>query len=786
MKYGYFTNDKEYIITRPNTPTPWMNYLNNGKYCAMVSNTGGGYSFYIDPKENRILRYRYNNIPVDRPGRYIYLRDKKSSQYWSPTWQPTLTELNDYECRHGLGYTKIKSTCDNITSEILYFVPVEDDLEIWMLTLQNNSPETRNIDVYSYVEFCLWDAISDQRDLQYIQNVAVAKFDAQLKAIVYQLFDKSKPIAYFYSDQLLSGYDCDRESFIGRYRSENNPICVETGSCSNSKALGGNPIAATCSSLEIEPNEKKTLTYILGITKEKSKIPQVIIKYKNIDEINNAFEKLKQNWDVYLKNIHVKTPDEAFNQIINTWNQYQCKTTFDWARYASFYETGIGRGIGFRDFNQDTLGACHAIPHLVRSKILEIARTQFENGMVYHQYFPLTGLGGFPDYSNPRMKFFADDHLWMVFSVSNYLKETGDCSILNEQIPFVEGSKATLYEHLCKAINFTENNLGPSGFPLIGTADWNDTMQLHGPNKRAESVMVAMQYHKALLDMSEIASAFCIDGNSSYFKNLAKKHRDHINNNAWDGKWYIRAIDDDGNVIGSKSNEEGQIFLNTQTWSVYGEVAPSGRALECMNSVRNNLVTTYGVKLFSPAYTRYYPNLGGISTFPPGLKENAAIFCHTNPWAEIAECILGRGDIAYEYYKKISPSKKNDIADIHQTEPYVYSQMIAGNDHPQHGIAKNSWLTGTASWTLKAATDWILGIRPEHEGLKIDPCIPEEWRHFELKRRFRGVLYDISVQNPECVSKGVDEVLVDGKLIEGNIIPPFNDNKTRSVRVLMG
>ena len=784
MLYGYFDDEqKEYVITRPDTPLPWINYLSNGKYCAMISNTGGGYSFYIDPRDQRILRYRYNNLPVDRPGRYFYIRDNNTSEFWSPTWQPVAKKLENYRCRHGLGYTKISSSYQGVHAEILYFVPMKENLEVWSLTLQNNSSKKKELTIFSYAEFCLWNAISDQRDLQYIQNVAVAKYDESESIIFYHFFDQTSPIAFFTSNGNVVSYDCDRESFIGRYHSEENPICVENGKCTNSQALGGNPIAATCNKMTLKPREIKNIIFILGIVEKKSQAKPLNKKYKEFNNVKIELLKLKENWDNYLEKFIVDTPNKEFNCIINIWNPYQCKTTFDWARYVSFYETGIGRGIGFRDSNQDTLAVCHVLPKNVRNRLLELAKNQFENGKVYHLYFPLTGKGEYPDYVNPLMKFFSDDHLWMIFAVSNYLKETGDMSILEENVNFVEGSKESLYEHLKRAIDFTTNHIGPHGFPLIGTADWNDTLQLHGPNKNGESVMVAMQLHKALLDISEIAYEFNVKNDSNKFNNLAKKVKEHINKYAWDGQWYVRAFTDDGEVIGSQKNKEGKIFLNSQSWAVFSKVAPLDRGFQCMNSVREHLVTDFGIKLLNPPYTRFYPELKGISTFPPGLKENASIFCHSNPWAEIAECILGRGDLAYEYFKKIALTTKNKIAEIHQTEPYIYSQMITGNDHPKFGSAKNSWLTGTASWTLKAATDWILGIRPQFHGLMIDPCIPKKWNKFRVIRYFRNAIYDIRVQNPEHLSKGKTRIRVDNIKQENNLVPIFKDGKKHIVEV---
>ncbi len=788
MQYGFFDDErKEYVITRPDTPLPWTNYLSNSKYCAIISNTGGGYSFYIDPRDQRILRYRYNNLPIDRPGRYFYIRDgNNNAEFWSPTWQPVMKSLDSYKCRHGLGYSIIESSYKGITAEILFLVPIKNDLEIWSFTIHNKSSQMKNISLFSYAEFCLWKAISDQRDLQYIQNVAVASYNEENNSIIYHLFDDSSPIAFFSSSDEITSFDCDREEFIGKYNSENNPKSVINNNCSNSIALGGNPIAATCHKFYLKPGETKEIVFILGITEKKSNISPILQKFKDKGKVESEFSKLAENWENFLQKKIVETPDNDFNTVLNIWNPYQCKTTFDWARYVSLYETGIGRGIGFRDSNQDTLAICHILPIQVRKRILDLAKIQFESGKVYHNYFPLTGKGEYPDYVNPIMHFFGDDHLWMIFAVSNYLKETGDSSILNEEVEYVEGVKDTLYNHLQRAIEFTNSNLGAHGFPLIGTADWNDTLQLHGPNKAGESVMIAMQFHKALFNLSEIANEFINIEDAKYYKNLAKEVNKNINKKAWDGQWYIRAFTDNGRIVGSKDCDEGSIFLNTQSWSIYSHVANEQRGLTCMDSVRKHLVTKYGIKLLNPPFTRYYPDLGGISTFPPGLKENASIFCHSNPWAIIAECILGRGEYAYEYYRKISPTNKNTISEIHQAEPYVYSQMITGDNHPKFGAAKNSWLTGTASWSLKAATDWILGIKPEFHGLLVDPCIPKEWKKFKIIRHYRNTIYDFNVFNPDNVSKGVKEITVDTNVLKNNLVPIFNDRKIHTVRVKMG
>ena len=785
MKYGHFSREgKEYVIVRPDTPTPWINYLSNNEYCAIVSNTAGGYSFHIDPLHRRILRYRYNNLPADRPGRYLYIRDDETGKYWSPTWQPVLAELSTFECRHGLGYTKISSSHSSIRAEITFLVPLEDNLEIWMLTLKNASSETKKLTVFSYAEFCLWQAFNDLTDLQCSQGLAVAKYEDD--AVNYSLFDVSTGYAFFASNGTITGYDCDRERFIGPYRNEASPAAVERGRCFNSEAHGGNPIAATSNSVMLNPEEAKTIIFVLGVVEKKSDAKKCIQKYKEKSAVDAELQRLREHWDAYLSNLQAKTVDEEFNIMINVWNQYQCKTTFDWSRYVSFYETGIGRGMGFRDCNQDTLGVVHALPKKVRQRILDLTKNQFENGHVYHLYYPLTGEGGFPPYTKEQMKFFSDDHLWLILSTSEYIKETGDMTILDENVNFVEGSNASLYDHLRRSIDFTINNMGKHGMPLLGTADWNDPQSLPGPNNAAESVWTAMLFHKVLLELAELCRECKREKDAQKFAALADKTKSHVNETAWDGDWYVRAYDDLGNPVGSSKRKEGKIYVNTQSWAVISQIAPKERGIQCMNSVKKHLNTEYGIMLLAPAYSRYYPEIGALTSYAPGLKENASIWSHANAWAILAECMLGRGDQAHEYYKKLAPPTKNRIAEIHQAEPYVYAQTIAGRDHPNFGLARQSWLTGTAAWMMKVATNWILGIRPQYHGLLVDPCIPTSWDNFMVTRHFRNAIYEIKVENPDHVSKGIKDVTVDGKKLKTSLLPSFADGKKHTVKITMG
>ena len=784
MEYGHFSKDyREYIITRPDTPTPWINYLGSSEYCAMISNTAGGYSFHKDPRNRRITRYRYNSVPIDRPGRYIYIRESKNGKNWSPTWQPTLSKLDSYECRHGLGYTKIASSYHGVESDVTYFVPVNQNLEIWILTIKNASSDELHLKVFSYCEYCLWDATRDQNDLQSIQFVGISRYNDG--AILYHYFDESTGYAFFASSEKIESYDCNRESFIGKYRNESNPEAVEQGECFGSEAIGGNPIAATCSSISLKPMESKTIIYVQGIANDKSEAKKLAQKFTNRKNVENEFQNLGTHWNSYLGKLKVETIDPDFNTMVNVWNQYQCRVTFDWSRYVSFYETGIGRGMGFRDCAQDVIGVVQAFPLRVRQRIISLAKNQFLDGHVYHIYFPLTGEGGFPYYVKKDMQFFSDDHLWLIPAVTEYIKETGDTSILEEKVEFVDGPPAAIYEHMQKSIDFSRSMLGKHGLPLLGTADWNDPLSIPGPNNAAESVFAAMLLHKSLTEMSDVSSQTGKGTESATYKDLARKTRDHLNKVAWDGEWFIRAFDDSGNPLGSKNCKEGKIYLNAQSWSILSGVASHERGIKSMDAVKENLDTKYGLILLGPAYSRYYGEIGALSSYAPGLKENASIWSHANAWAIIAECMLGRGDEAYGYYKKLAPPTKNGMASIHQAEPYVYAQTIAGIDHPAFGMAKQSWLTGTAAWMMKAATNWIIGVRPQYHGLLVDPCIPTSWRSFRMTRHFRGAIYDIVFSNPNGVSKGIKAVHVDDRLFENNLLPVFSDGETHKISITM-
>jgi cellobiose phosphorylase len=651
MRYGYFDEEnKEYVITRPDTPVPWINYLGLDEYCAMISNTAGGYSFHKDPRDKRILRYRYNNLPCDRPGRYIYMRDKETKDFWSCSWQPVIKPLSEfqYECRHGLGYTRINAVYKGIKSEAIYFVPLKENLEIWILRLQNLSKKERRLAIFSYVEFCLWQAIADSTDFQYTLNIANCLCE---KGVIFHLTNYYPKVgfgslAYFGASRKPQGFDCDREKFIGPYRSESNPLAVEEGFSFNSLAKGGNPVGSHSFYVTLKAKEKQSIVFVLGVEQDKPDGRRQVKKFANLAVALKELEKLKTDWRRYLDCLNLKSPDKELDSMVNTWNAYQCRTTFNWSRSASYYESGIGRGMGFRDSNQDCLGVLHTVAQRVRQRIIDLAKNQFKDGSSYHQYFPLTKKGDKTGYS--------DDHLWLILSTTSYIKESGDTGFLNKKIPFADRGQDSLYQHLIRAVDYSLKHLGRHKLPLMGYADWNDCLNNMGPG--AESVWVAEFLCFNLKELSRLAGFLRKDKDSADFWRLATKMQERINQVAWDGHWYIRAFDTRGRPVGSSRCKEGKIYLNTQSWAVLAEIAPRQRLLRCMDMVKKYLDTKYGIMLLEPPYKTFDPQVGAIGTFAEGLKENGGIFCHANPWAMIAETLLARPEYACDYYKKMAPT----------------------------------------------------------------------------------------------------------------------------------
>ncbi len=779
MRYGYFdVPNKEYVIERPDTPVPWMNYLYNDEYCALISNNGGGYSFHLSARDKRILRYRLNNIPMDRPGRYIYIRDEKTKDFWSATWQPVLKDLSEYktETRHGFGYTRVTSSYKGIESDTLYVVPAKDNLELWHISLKNQTSSPKTLTLTSYAELCLFFAQNDMINFQYTYNIARA-YEKNNTIHHTTMIENAGHYAFFTADKKFDSFDCDREEFMGLYHSEANPKAVLAGKCSGSTADGGNPVAATTLKITLKPGETKSVTYILGVAPSIAAGAKLAAKYRKAGAVDRVMKDLKAHWTEKLGSLQVKTPDKDVNLSLNQWNAYQVHTTFSMSRGPSIYEGGIGRGMGFRDSNQDVLSVIHSVPGKVKKLITDLAKNMFKDGTAYHQFFRLTGEGDGKGYS--------DDPLWIILSTTAYVKETGDFKFLNEKVKWADGGAATMYEHLRAPLDYTYHNVGQHKIPCMGFADWNDTLQINGP-KPGESVWVAEFLVKCARDFAELAEALGKTADVKKYRKMADDMAARTNKVCWDGNWYAMAFDGWGTMLGSKKQKDGKIYLNTQTWAVISGVADEKRGPECMDGVKKYLDSKYGVALMYPGFKHFSPRLGGVSTFPPGLKENGGIFSHANPWAVIAETKLGRADIAMKYYKQLLPTTKDQIQEIHRAEPYIYAQAIASAEHRDFGFARNSWLTGAASWNYVAATQYILGIRPTYKGLSVEPCVPKDWSQYEVTRDFRGATFHITVKNPKHVSQGVKSILVNGKKISGNVIPAQKAKSKNEVEVILG
>ncbi len=819
-KFGHFDDiNKEYVIENPRTPYPWINYLGNQGFFSLISNTAGGYCFYKDARLRRITRYRYNNVPIDMGGRYFYIND--NGTIWSPGWSPVKTELDEYECRHGMGYTIIKGKKNGISTEVTFFVPQNYNGEVQSLVIKNEGSEAKTLKLFSFAEWCLWDAQDDCTNFQRNFSTGCVEIEGNGSTIYHrtEYRDRRNHYAFYSVNDTVDGFDTDRDSFIGLYNGFNDPQAVTAGKANNSVADGWSPIASHYKEITLAPGESKNLIYILGYaenpvekkfeadgkTLNKEVAHAMIEQYNTPEKVAAGLAELKETWDNLLGIYKANTPDDKVNRMVNIWNQYQCMVTFNLSRSASYFESGIGRGMGFRDSNQDILGFVHQIPDRARQRLIDLAATQLEDGGCYHQYQPLTKKGN-SDIGGD----FSDDPLWMILSVGSYIKETGDWSILDEKVPYDndESKAKTMLDHLTVSFYHIVNNLGPHGLPLAMRADWNDCINLScfsdtpgesfqtytnpkfaaegGYSKTAESVMVATLFTYVGPTFVGILKHLGKDAEAEKAQAEIDKMKKNVMANAFDGDWFIRAYDANGNKMGSKECEEGKIFIEPQGFAVMSEIGKEeGADIKTLNSIDKYLNTKYGLVLNNPAYTKYYVQYGEISTYPGGYKENAGIFTHNNAWIICAEAYAGRGNKAFEYYSKIAPAFNEEISDLHKTEPYVYGQMIAGKDASRFGEGKNSWLTGTAAWNMVAISQYILGVQPDFDGLKVVPSIPSTWDGYTITRKYRGAEYNIKFENPSHVESGVKSVTVDGKAIDGNVIPAF-DGGVHEVVVVMG
>jgi cellobiose phosphorylase len=788
VTYGHFDDAaREFVITVPNTPFPWINYLGNQDFFSLISNTGGGYSFYKDAKFRRITRYRYNGVPMDNGGKYFYIVNPDGTA-WNPGWKPCKTPLDSYECRHGMGYTRITGRKDGIQASVLSFVPQNTWAEVEKVTLTNTTDQPQTVKLFSFLEWCLWNAQTDMENFQRNLSTGEVEVEDQGRVIYHktEYRERRNHYAFYAVNEPVNGFDTDRESFIGMYNGFDDPDAVRAGHSTDSVAHGWSPIASHYFEIELAPGASRTLVFTLGYVENaddekwerpyiinKEKAHQLIQRFSTVEAVDAAFAELKAVWDELLSKYTVKSGDDRLDRMVNIWNQYQCMITFCFSRSASLFESGIGRGMGFRDSNQDLVGFVHQIPSRARERIIDIASTQFPDGGCYHQYQPLTKRG-----NNDIGGGFNDDPMWLIFGTVAYLKETGDFSILDEPVPFdnVPGSEVSLMEHLRVSFNHVVDNLGPHGLPLIGRADWNDCLNLNcfstDPNEsfqttenktegsKAESLMIAGLFVYCGRQYAELCQQLGQQAEADRALKAIADMEAAVKRDGWDGDWYLRAYDFFGNKVGSHENEEGKIFIESQGWCSMAQIGEDERMPErALDSVKELLDSEHGMVLNYPAYTRYHIELGEQSSYPMGYKENGGIFCHNNPWVIIGETLCGRGNDAWEHYTKIAPSWIRDQR-LHRTEPYVYAQCLAGKESVKPGEAKNSWLTGTAAWNWLTITQHILGIQPTYQGLLIDPCIPSTLKEYTVVRKFRDAEYTITILNPAGKQKADKPTLV--------------------------
>lgn len=795
MRFGHFDDARrEYVITTPRTPYPWINYLGTENFFGLVSHQAGGYCFYRDARLRRLTRYRYNNAPTDVGGRYFYVYD--GGDYWSPSHMPVKRDLDFFECRHGLGYTQITGERNAIRVEETFFIPLGQTAEIHKVCVANTGKLPKSVKLFSYIEFCLWNAYDDMTNYQ--RNFSTGEVEVLGSTIYHktEYRERRNHFAFYHVNTQVAGFDTDRETFVGLYNGMHEPQVVARGESGQSVASGWQPVGSHCLDVSLAPGESRTFVFVLGYVENpvaekwerpgvinKTRAQELIERFSTSAQVDDALKKLGDHWTGLLSNFQLESRDDKLNRMANIWNPYQCMVTFNMSRSASYFETGIGRGMGFRDSNQDLLGFVHLVPTRARERIIDIASTQLSDGSAYHQYQPLTKRG-----NNDIGSGFNDDPLWLIFGVAAYIKETGDFDILKEQVPFDNDPKnvASLFEHLKRSFRHVLDNLGPHGLPLIGRADWNDCLNLNcfsetpdesfqttgnRTGRTAESVFIAGMFVGVAPDYAELAQRMGQKDEAKRARAEAAKMEEVVLRHGWDGEWFLRAYDFFGNKVGSKDCDEGKIFIEPQGFCVMAGIGKTtGHAKKALDSTKELLDTKYGIVLNNPPYTRYHVELGEISSYPPGYKENAGIFCHNNPWVVIAETVIGRGDRAFEYWKKIAPAYLEDISEVHRLEPYVYAQMIAGKDAPRHGEAKNSWLTGTAAWNFVALSQYLLGVRPDFDGLRVSPVIAKDIAEFTVNRKCRGGDYVIHVRNTGGGAKP-PKITVDGKPVEGDLVP---------------
>ena len=799
MQFGYFDDEhQEYVIEQPDVPVSWTNYLGIKDLCTVISHNAGGYSFYKSTEHHRVTRFRQNGVPLDRPGHYLYIRDDETGEYWSLSWQPTGKDFNKakYICRHGLSYSKFQCDYNDIEGEQLIFIPIEEDVELWDVQIKNKGKKQRKLSIFTYLEFSFHHVEIDNQNLQMSLYASGSNYKDDI--IEYDFFYEPWTYHFFASNFKPDSYDCVRDTFIGNYRTESNPIAVERGECQNSSELGGNHCGSLHKKVILNAGEESRLIFMLGIGSRKEKGYSIKEKYSDFNNVDSAFNELKDYWQKKRAVFQCKTPHPGFNSMINTWTLYQAETCVVWSRFGSFIEVGGRVGLGYRDTSQDIMGVVHTNPDKTKQRIIQLLKGHTSMGYGLHLFDPdvfepaedkLPGVKlptvvptpSPSDIVHGMEDVCSDDALWLVVSICEWITENGDLEFFDKIIPYADGGEGTVYEHITKILDFSAKYIGKDGICKGLRADWNDCLNLGG----GESAMVSFMHFWALQVFIESAKVLNKTEDVNRYTEIAQKVRKACEEELWDGDWYIRGFTKKGIKIGTNESEEGKIFLNSQSWAVYSGVASEERAIKCMDSVDKHLFSKYGLHLLWPAYSKPDDDIGYVTRVYKGIKENGAIFSHPNPWAIIADCKLGYGSRAMKFYDAILPYNQNDIVEIRQAEPYSYCQFIMGKDHTAFGRARHPWLTGTASWMYIAATKYILGIQTTYQGLKIDPCIPSDWSEFEVKRKWRGAVYNIKVKNPEGIQKGVKCIRVNGQDIEG-IIPIQSRGSINEVEVVMG
>lgn len=799
MQYGHFDNEKrEYVIDRVDLPVSWTNYLGVKDLCVVVNHTAGGYMFYQSPEYHRVTRFRGNAVPMDRPGHYVYLRDAKDGDYWSISWQPVGKPLDQakYTCRHGMSYTTYECDYKGIKASQTLMVPMDDAVELWDVRLKNTTDKERRISVFSYCEFSFHHIMIDNQNFQMSLYCAGSSYDENI--IEYDLFYEEFGYQYFTSNVTPDGFDCLRDSFLGAYRTEDNPIAVERGTCSGSHELGNNHCGSLQKDLVLAPGEEVRLIFMLGEgNREAGK--KIREKYSDMANVDAAYAQLKDYWENKFAQLQIKTPNEGMNTLINTWNLYQAEVNIMFSRFASFIEVGGRTGLGYRDTAQDAMTIPHSNPEKCRQRIVELLRGLMTKGYGLHLFSPEWFD---PDAKKEKKKPFksptviptvnandivhgledacSDDALWLVPSIIEYIKETGDAGFADEAVTYADGGEGTVYEHMKRILDFSAEQVGATGICKGLRADWNDCLNLGG----GESAMVSFLHYWAICHFLQLAEYLGRTEDVEKYQAMRERVGNVCNRELWDKEWFIRGITKNGKKIGTSEDAEGKVHLESNAWAVLSGAADVEKGKRAMDSVDKYLFTPYGILLNAPSYTVPDDDIGFVTRVYPGLKENGSIFSHPNPWAWAAECVLGRGDRAMKFYNALCPYYQNNMIEIRQSEPYSYCQFVVGRDHTAFGRARHPFMTGSGGWAYFSATRYMLGIRPDFEHLTIDPCIPADWKEFSAVRRWRGAEYKIHVENPDGVMKGVQELYLDGEKVE--CIPVMAQGSRHDVRVVMG